>query len=176
MTHCKVLCYIPQTNFMSKSFSVKNHGSVHDYYNQWYRKVNKKCWCINLYKNSMKSHRDRMERIWWEYITCICLILVWSLYLLAMFFKYCEVMNIDLYHMLKKSFTDRINNFFHWICNKYTVKKVSSVTTYWHQFSQIYIKYKRKWISLLILKKVSEIYYSHDKIVEQNWQGQINSL
>lgn len=49
---------------------------------------------------------------------------------------------MDPYHTLKKSPAGRINNFFHWICNEYTVRKVSSVTTYWHQFSQVYINTK----------------------------------
>lgn len=71
--------------------------------------------------------------------------------------RYCKVVNIDPYHTLKKSSAGRINNFFHWVCNEYTVRKVSSVTTYWHQLSQVYIKYKGRRISPLMLKKVYEV-------------------
>ncbi|KAL9636771.1 MAG: hypothetical protein Q9164_002615 [Protoblastenia rupestris] len=51
-----------------------------------------------------------------------------------------------------------INNFFHWMCNEYMVKKVSSVTTYWHQLSQVYIKYKGRRINPLVLKNVYKVY------------------
>ncbi|KAL9098052.1 MAG: hypothetical protein Q9163_006211 [Psora crenata] len=50
-----------------------------------------------------------------------------------------------------------IINFFHWMCNKYTVLKVSSVITYWRQLSQVYIKYKERRISPLVLKEVYEL-------------------
>ena len=50
-----------------------------------------------------------------------------------------------------------LNNFLHWMCNEYTVRKISSVTTYWHQLSQVYIKYKGRRISPLVLKKVYEV-------------------
>ena len=69
----------------------------------------------------------------------------------------CELVNIDPYHTLKKSPAGRINNFFHWMCNEYTVKKVSSVTTYCHHLSQVYIKYKGRRINPLVLKKVYEV-------------------
>ena len=50
--------------------------------------------------------------------------------LTVVFSRYCEVVKIDPYYTLKTSPPDGINNFFHWICNEYTVKKVSSVMTY----------------------------------------------
>ena len=71
--------------------------------------------------------------------------------------RYCKVVDIDPYHTLRKAPAGRINNFFHWVCNEYTVGKVSSVTTYWHQLSQVYIKYKGRQISPLVLKKVYEV-------------------
>ncbi|KAL8706328.1 MAG: hypothetical protein Q9201_000611 [Fulgogasparrea decipioides] len=40
------------------------------------------------------------------------------------------------------------------MCNKYTVKKASSVTTYWRQLSQVYIKYKGRRINPLVLKTI----------------------
>ena len=80
-----------------------------------------------------------------------------SLYSPVTLSRYCEEVNIDPYHTLKKSRAGRIMNFFHWMCNKYTVKKVSSVTTYWHQLSQVYIKYKGRRINPLVLKDVFEV-------------------
>ena len=45
----------------------------------------------------------------------------------------------------------RIKNFFHWMCNNYSVKKISSVETYWHQLSQLYIKWKGRRITTILL-------------------------
>lgn len=80
-----------------------------------------------------------------------------SLYSSATLSRYCDEVNIDPYHTLTKSPAGRIMNFFHWMCNKYTVPKVSSVTTYWRQLSQVYIKYKGRRISPLVLKEVYEV-------------------
>ena len=78
----------------------------------------------------------------------------WVFYSLAILSRYCRVAGIDPYHRLKKPPAGRINNFFRWICNEYTVLKTSSVTTYWHQLRQVYIKYKGRRASPLVLKKV----------------------
>ena len=145
----------------SQSPSVKDYGSAREYYNRRYEEVDKKRRYAGLYEDSTKSHRDRMERLWREYATYTCLMLVWSLHLLTTFFRYCEVVNIDPYYTLKKSPADRIHNFFHWMCKEYTVKKVSSVLTYWRQLSQVYIKYKGRRISPLVLEQVSEVRYLH---------------
>ena len=40
------------------------------------------------------------------------------------------------------SIVGRFKNFLHWMCNEYSVKKVSSVETYWHNLSQLYIEWK----------------------------------
>jgi len=61
-----------------------------------------------------------------------------SSYLSTTLSRYYKVVDIDPYHTLKKSPVGWINNFFYWMCNEYTVRKVSSVTTYWHQLSQVY--------------------------------------
>ena len=51
----------------------------------------------------------------------------------------------------------RIKNFFHWMCNSYSVKKISSVETYWHQLSQLYIKWKGRRINPLTLKEIYNV-------------------
>ncbi|KAG8531641.1 uncharacterized protein KY384_003272 [Bacidia gigantensis] len=119
----------------SHSPTAKDHVSARDYYKRRYEEMDKKRRSTGLYEDSTKSHMNRMEGLWKEY---------------------CKVVNVDPYHTLKKSPAGRINNFFHWMCNEYTVRKVSSVTTYWHQLSQVYIKYKGRRISPLVLKKVYE--------------------
>ena len=86
------------------------------------------------------------------------LLSLYGFYWLMNLVKYCKMMNIDSYHTLKKVSAERINNFFHWIYNEYTVWKVSSVIMYWHQLNQVYIKYKGQWISLLMLKKVYKVH------------------
>ena len=78
----------------------------------------------------------------------------WVFYSLAILSTYCKVADIDPYHKLKKSPAGRINNFFRSMCNKCTVLKTSSVTTYWHQLRQVYIKYKGRSASPLVLEKV----------------------
>jgi len=71
--------------------------------------------------------------------------------------RYCEVVDIDPYYTLKKSTEGRIKNFFHWLCNNYSVKKISSVETYWHQLSQLYIKWKGRRINPLTLKQIFDV-------------------
>ncbi len=56
--------------------------------------------------------------------------------------RYCSIVDIDSYYTLKKSTKSHIKNFFHWLCNNYSVKKISSIEIYWHQLSQLYIKWK----------------------------------
>ena len=56
--------------------------------------------------------------------------------------RYCGVVEVDPYHTLKMSIVGRFKNFLHWMCNEYSVKKVSSVETYWHNLSQLYIEWK----------------------------------
>jgi len=44
--------------------------------------------------------------------------------------RYCKIVNIDLYYTLKRSTESWIKNFFHWLCNNYSVKKISSIEIY----------------------------------------------
>lgn len=83
------------------------------------------------------------------------LVLTWlTLYLP----RYYDTVNIDPYHTLKTSMEGRIKNFFHWMCNNYSVKKISSVETYWHQLSQLYIRWKGRRINPLTLKQIYNVY------------------
>ena len=71
--------------------------------------------------------------------------------------RYCDTVDIDPYYTLKKSVDGRIKNYFHWICNKYSVKKISSVETYWHQLSQLYVRWKGRRINPLTLKQIYNV-------------------
>jgi hypothetical protein len=71
--------------------------------------------------------------------------------------RYCKVVGIDPFYTLKRSIEGRIKNFFHWLYNNYSVKKISSVETYWHQLSQLYIKWKGQRINPLTLKQIFNV-------------------
>ncbi|KAL9124214.1 MAG: hypothetical protein Q9217_006433 [Psora testacea] len=64
------------------------------------------------------------------------------------------VVEIDPYYTLRKATQGRIKNFFHWMCNNFSVGKIGLVSTYWHQLSQLYIKWKGRRINPLILKQI----------------------
>ncbi|KAL9606939.1 MAG: hypothetical protein Q9167_008096, partial [Letrouitia subvulpina] len=71
MARHKVLHYNPQAaSSTSKSPSAKEHGSTGEYYNRRYKEVDKKRRCMRLYEDSTESYRDRMEKLWREYVTC----------------------------------------------------------------------------------------------------------
>ena len=72
-------------------------------------------------------------------------------------FRYCKIVEIDPYHTLKRSKEGRIKNFFHWLCNTFSVKKASSIETYSHQLSQLYIKWKGRRMSPLALKQIYDV-------------------
>ena len=51
----------------------------------------------------------------------------------------------------------RIKIILHRMYNNYYVKIFSSVDTYWHQLSQLYIKWKGRRINPLTLKQISKV-------------------
>lgn len=135
-----------------------------DYYNRRYREVDKKRRCTGLYEESIKSHISRMEGLLRQYVKCPPLAIYRSFYSQMTLSRYCKLVNNDPYYTLKKSPAGRINIFFLWMYNEYIIRKVSFVTTYWHQLSQVYTKYKGRRIGLLVLKKVYEVCYPGRKI------------
>src|SRR5436190_11076368 len=56
--------------------------------------------------------------------------------------------------MLKECATARIENFLHWMLKIYTIKKTSTVTTYWRQLSQLHIVWWHCRIGPHILKQI----------------------
>jgi hypothetical protein len=51
-------------------------------------------------------------------------------------------MGIDPRQSLLNPKVGRFVNYLHWYCKNYTVKKVSSMVTYWRTLSQLYIKWQ----------------------------------
>jgi len=54
----------------SDSPTAKDHVSARDYYNRRYKEVDKKRRATGLYEDSTKSHMNRMEGLWREYVEC----------------------------------------------------------------------------------------------------------
>lgn len=88
-----------------------------------------------------------------------------SLYWLANLFRLRKVVNINDLNILEKS-PASISKYIYQLCNEYTMREMSCITTYWHQLSLVYIRYKGRRICLLALK-VYEIYYSQRKSTGQ---------
>ena len=158
MARRKVLRYTPQdVASTSKSPSAMGHGSAREYYNRRYKEVDKKRRSTGLYEDSTESHRDRMEGLRKDYVIHSDPHLSRVPLLIGDAFQILRRGEHRPVPHAKKSPAGRIMNFFHWMCNKYTVPKVSSVITYWRQLSQVYVKYKGRRISPLVLKEVYEV-------------------
>ena len=71
--------------------------------------------------------------------------------------RYCDFVKIDAVKTLKDAVFGRFTNFFHWFCNKFTVKKVSSIETYWRTLSQLYNKLKGRRMDPLLLNQMAEV-------------------
>ncbi len=59
---------------------------------------------------------------------------------------------------LQECVTAWIENFLHWLLKTYILKKTSTVTTYWCQLSQLYIKWTHCWVNSNILKQLFMIW------------------
>ena len=71
--------------------------------------------------------------------------------------RYCEVVGIDPHETIIQAVEGRFKNFLHWMCNTYTVKKVSSVEMYWHTVSQLYIKWKGRQMDPVVLNHLYDV-------------------
>ena len=71
--------------------------------------------------------------------------------------RYCETVGIDPHETIIQAVEGRFKNFLHWICNTYTVKKVSSVETYLHTVSQLYIKWKGRRMDPVVLSHLYDV-------------------
>ena len=70
--------------------------------------------------------------------------------------RYCSLPHHHLnpHQTLEQCSTARIENFLHWILQTYTIKKMSTVTTYWRQLSQLHIVWTHRRIEPNILKQI----------------------
>ncbi|MCJ1250100.1 hypothetical protein MMC30_007326 [Trapelia coarctata] len=130
---------------LSHDASTGTKLSAREYYNHRYKKVDKKHRSACLYADVTNLHIDRIEGLWREY---------------------CKIVEIDPYYTLKRSKEGRIKNFFHWLCNNYSVQKVSSIETYSHQLSQLYIKWKGRRMNPLTLKQIYD--FIHGPLADEH--------
>jgi len=50
--------------------------------------------------------------------------------------------------------TARMENFLHWLLQTYTIKKTSTVTTYWRQLSQLYIMWTQRRMDPALMRQI----------------------
>ncbi|KAE8547697.1 hypothetical protein EYB25_009490 [Talaromyces marneffei] len=86
-----------------------------------------------LYAETTKCHIERMEKFWTEY---------------------CAIFALEPRETLRECQTARIENFLHWVVRTCTIKKTSTVITYWRQLSQLHITWWQCRISPQTLKEV----------------------
>ena len=53
--------------------------------------------------------------------------------------RYCSLFELEPRGTPKECAIARIENFLHWMLKQFTIKKTSTVTTYWRQLSQLHI-------------------------------------
>ena len=102
-----------------------------------------------LFADSTEYHIDRLQRLWNEYayhFTFFLFLMIYS--------RYCELVDLEPQTTLITCCTAWAENFLHWLLENHTMKRVSSVETYWHQLSQLYIKWKGHRMEPLLLKKI----------------------
>ncbi|KAK4934372.1 hypothetical protein LTR10_024348 [Elasticomyces elasticus] len=71
-----------------------------------------------------------------------------------LFEEYCGRFQIDPKSTLRECATARMENFLHWVLQTYTVKKTSTVTTYWRQLSQLYIMWTRRRMDPAVMRQI----------------------
>ncbi|QGA17395.1 hypothetical protein EYB26_005066 [Talaromyces marneffei] len=86
-----------------------------------------------LYAETTKCHIERMEKFWTEY---------------------CAIFALEPRKTLRECQTARIENFLHWVVTTCTIKKISTVTTYWRQLSQLHITWWQCRVSPQTLKEI----------------------
>ena len=119
--------------------------------NERFERVSKGPQPSALYADTTEYHISRLERIWTEFVSpCVYVRSFANLY----FIRYCDIIKLEPQSTLTNCCPARAENFLHWMLENYTVKKVSSVETYWHQLSQLYIKWTGHRMEPLLLKQI----------------------
>ena len=145
--------------------NLTSSDAAHDYYNDQYHQVDRRHQSTGLYADTTNTHIDRIEGLWREYAPPVSSFPGGRLIVLAdltRLLRYCGVVRIDPQHTLWKAVQGRIKNFFRWHCDHFSVRKTSSVSTYWHQLSQLYIKWKGRRMNPLLLKQIFDVEPSTD--------------
>lgn len=68
--------------------------------------------------------------------------------------RYCSLVQLDPVETLRECARERMENFLHWLLKTFTIKKTSTVTTYWRQLSQLYIKWENRRMDPQVLRQM----------------------
>ena len=100
--------------------------AAREHLNERFNRVVKGPQLTQLYTDSTEYHINRLQRLWNEYVhpfTIFSFLMIHS--------RYCEHVDLEPQTTLITCCTARAENFLHWLLENHTVKKVSSVETYW---------------------------------------------
>ncbi|KAJ9609280.1 hypothetical protein H2204_015587 [Knufia peltigerae] len=86
-----------------------------------------------LYAPNTIYHVDRLQRL---------------------FEEYCDKFQLDPQETLRECATARMENFLHWLLRTYTIKKTSTLTTYWRQLSQLYIMWTQRRMDPAVMRQI----------------------
>lgn len=68
--------------------------------------------------------------------------------------RYCDKFQLDPQETLRECATARMENFLHWLLRTYTIKKTSTLTTYWRQLSQLYIMWTQRRMDPAVMRQI----------------------
>ncbi|KAL6240326.1 hypothetical protein RBB50_012764 [Rhinocladiella similis] len=71
-----------------------------------------------------------------------------------LFEEYCGKVHLDPKVTLGECATARMENFLHWLLQTFTIKKTSTVTTYWRQLSQLYITWTQRRMDPGVMRQI----------------------
>ncbi|KIW36296.1 hypothetical protein, variant 3 [Exophiala oligosperma] len=71
-----------------------------------------------------------------------------------LFEEYCDKVHLDPKETLGERGTARMENFLHWLLQTFTIKKTSTVTTYWRQLSQLYIMWTQRRMDPAVMRQI----------------------
>ncbi|KAL6240254.1 hypothetical protein RBB50_012849 [Rhinocladiella similis] len=71
-----------------------------------------------------------------------------------LFEEYCGKVQLDPKVTLRECATARMENFLHWLLQTFTIKKTSTLTTYWRQLSQLYIMWTQRRMDPAVMRQI----------------------
>jgi hypothetical protein len=123
-----------------------------DFLQQKYDQALSELRSTTLYAETTVSHLNRIANLFTEFVTPSPLHQVAKDF--AYVLRYCSIAQLDPRETLRQCEPARMENFLHWMVKVYTIKKTSSVTTYWRQLSQLHIIWWKYRIEPHTLKQI----------------------